>query len=68
MTTARKKGPGAASKAGASIKNTAAQVMMKTRDEYFNDSNQYNIAYQAKMKNFLAIADLIAQERFCKCK
>jgi len=64
MTTARKKAPGAASKVGGSVKNTAAQLMMKNRDELFTEQNQYNTAFQAKTKSFLTIADMIAQDRF----
>lgn len=66
MTTARKKGPGTASKVGGSVKNTAAQMMMKNRDEEFEESNQYINAFQAKVKNFATIADQIARERFCE--
>ena len=66
MTTARKKAPGAASKVGGSVKNTAAQMMMKNRDEEFNENNTYINSFQAKIKSFATIADQIARERFCK--
>ena len=65
MTTARKKAPGAASKVSGSVKNTAAQLMLKNRDEHFEAQNQYTTALQLKLKTFLAIADTVAQERFC---
>ena len=65
MTTARKKAPGAASKVSGSVKNTAAQLMLKNRDEHFDQNNQYTTALQAKLKTFLGVADTIAQERFC---
>lgn len=64
MTTARKKAPGTASKVGGTMRNTAAQLMMKNRDEMFTEGNQYNLAFQNKMKTFLNIAETIAQDRF----
>jgi len=64
MTTARKKAPGAASKVSGSVKNTAAQLMLKNRDEHFEAQNQYTTALQLKLKTFLAVADTVAQERF----
>lgn len=66
MTTARKKGPGAASKVGGTVKNTAAQIMMKNRDEEFDEGNQYVNGFQTKIKTFANIADQIARERFCE--
>ena len=66
MTTARKKAPGAASKVSGSVKNTAAQMMLKNRDEHFNQQNIYTTALQVKLKAFLGVADTVAQERFCK--
>lgn len=66
MSTARKKGPGATTKVGGTMRNTAAQFMMKNRDEEFNQMGTYNSQFQAKMKKFSTIADTVAQERFCK--
>lgn len=64
MSTARKKGPGATTKVGGTMRNTAAQFMMKNRDEEFNQMGTYNSQFQAKMKKFSTIADTVAQERF----
>ena len=66
MTTARKKQPGAASRVGGSVRNTAAQFMMKNRPEEFTQMLKYNTQLQGKMKQFGAIAENIAQERYCK--
>lgn len=64
MTAARKSQPGAASRVGGSVRNTAAQLMMKNRDEEFMNMIQYNTNFQVKMKTFATIADQIAQDRF----
>jgi len=64
MTTARKKQPGAASQMGGSMRNTAAQMMMKNRDSEFDDMLKYNIQFQGKMKTFANLTDKIANDRF----
>ena len=66
MTTARKKAPGAAAKVGGSMRSTAAQMMMKNRDEEFNEKNEYINGLQAKLRSFANISDQVAQGRFCK--
>lgn len=64
MTTVRKAAPGAMSKMGGSMRNTAAQLMMKNRDEEFTNMGQYNMQFQGKIKGLVTIGDNIAQERF----
>jgi len=64
MTTVRKNVAGPMSKVGGSMRNTAAQLMMKSRDEEFTNMATYNIQFQEKVKRFAAIGDVIAQERF----
>ena len=66
MTTARKKQPGAASRVGGSVRNTAAQFMMKNRPEEFTQMLKYNTQFQGRIKQFGTVAENIAQERYCK--
>ena len=66
MTSARKNQPGTASRVGGSVRNTAAQFLMKNRSEEFSDIIKYNAQFQGKIKTFASIAENIAQERFCK--
>lgn len=66
MTTVRKSAPGAITKMGGSVRNTAAQLMMKSRDQEFTNMGQYNIQFQAKIKGLVTIGDNIAQERYCE--
>ncbi|XP_002157161.1 sorting nexin-7 [Hydra vulgaris] len=64
MTTARKNQSGTASLIGGSVRNTAAQFLMKNRSEEFSDVMKYNVQFQAKIKTFANITENIAEEQF----
>ena len=66
MTSVRKMLSGPMAKVGGSMRNTAAQLMMKNREEEFSNMSQYNSQFQTKIKNVVSIGDNIAQDRFCK--
>lgn len=64
MTTARKNQSGTTSLIGGSVRNTAAQFLMKNRSEEFSDVMKYNVQFQGKIKTFANITENIAEEQF----